>query len=226
MLALVRLPDLGHRRPAELSGGQQQRVALARALVVRPRLLLLDEPLSNLDTHLRHEMRDLIRALHLDTGITTLVVTHDQQDAVVLADRIALMLDGRVRQHDSPDQFYRRPADEAVARFFGGLNFVPGQSGGGVFHSALGALRLPDGAHSGPGRLTFRPESVQIGGAGENTLTARLVERQFQGTTTRLRLAVAGLMIEAHVGPDQAAGLTPGSDLAVTLPAQALWVLQ
>jgi len=225
MLALVQLPDLGHRRPSELSGGQQQRVALARALILRPDVLLLDEPLSNLDAHLRIEMRDLIRSLQRDLGITTIFVTHDQEEAVVLADRVALILDGALRQYATAEQFYKRPADAAVARFFGGRNFVPGTSGGGVFHSALGPLHLPGDAPLGPGTLTFRPESIRIGAGAENTVIARVLDRIFLGTQTRLRLMAGGAEIEAVLSPDLVEGLEVGSQVPVTLPRQALWVL-
>lgn len=225
MLALVQLPDLGRRRPLDLSGGQQQRVALARALIVQPRVLLLDEPLSNLDAHLRSEMRDLIRTLQRDMGITTIFVTHDQQEAVVLADRVALILDGALRQYTPADQFYERPANEAVARFFGSQNFVSGVADNGVFHSALGPLRLPGDARNGPGKLTFRPERVHVGAAAENTLTARVVDRTYLGTQTRLRLAVGDTLIEAVLGPDLVDGLQAGTDIEINLPRQSLWVL-
>jgi ABC-type Fe3+/spermidine/putrescine transport system ATPase subunit len=226
MLALVQLPDLGRRRPSELSGGQQQRVALARALIVRPNVLLLDEPLSNLDAHLRFEMRDLIRALQREMGITTIFVTHDQEEAVVLADRVALILDGSLRQYAPADVFYKRPADEAVARFFGGHNFIPGTANDGTFHSPLGPLRLPDDARTGPGKLTFRPESVRIGAALENTLTTRVLDRIYLGTQTRLRLASGDTVIEAVLSPDLVEGLQPGDDLQINLPRQSLWVLE
>jgi ABC-type Fe3+/spermidine/putrescine transport system ATPase subunit len=226
MLALVQLPDLGRRRPSELSGGQQQRVALARALIVRPDVLLLDEPLSNLDAHLRFEMRDLIRALQKDLGITTIFVTHDQEEAVVLADRVALILNGALRQYAPADEFYKRPADEEVARFFGGHNFVPGVAEGGLFRSALGALALPVGTRQGPGKLTFRPESVRVGAGPENILTARVVDRLYLGTQTRLRLAVGDVAIEAVLSPDQVEGLAVGSEVTITLPRQSLWVLE
>ena len=226
MLALVQLPDLGARRPSELSGGQQQRVSLARALIVRPKVLLLDEPLSNLDANLRLEMRDLIRSLQRDLGITTIFVTHDQEEAVVLADRVALMLDGTLRQYSRAEAFYNRPADEAVARFFGGRNFVPGKSQGGVFLSALGPLHLAEGARTGAGKLTFRPESVRIGASGENTMSARLIERVYLGTQTRLRLLVKGVILEAVLSPDQVEGVEVGSEVMITLPRQTLWVLE
>ena len=226
MLARVKLPDLGRRRPSELSGGQQQRVALARALIVRPKVLLLDEPLSNLDANLRFEMRDLIRSLQKEMGITTIFVTHDQEEAVVMADRIALLLDGRLRQDNRADQFYKRPADQAVARFFGGQNFVPGNAKGGVFTSALGVLRLPVDARTGPGTLTFRPESVKIGIGAENALTATIVDRIYLGTQTRLRLVVNDVAIEAVSSPDLVEGLGVGQSIPITLPQQSLWVLE
>jgi ABC-type Fe3+/spermidine/putrescine transport system ATPase subunit len=225
LLALVQLPDLGARRPSELSGGQQQRVALARALILRPKVLLLDEPLSNLDAHLRDEMRNLIRTLQRQLAITTILVTHDQEEAVVLADRIALILDGQLRQFAPADIFYKRPADAAVARFFGGRNFVPGTSVEGMFQSALGPLHLPADARPGPGTLTFRPEAVRLGQSGENCLTARVLERTFLGTQTRLRLTAAGVPFEAVLSPDVAEGLAIGAEVPVTLPRNTLWVM-
>ena len=225
MLAQVQLPDLGRRRPSELSGGQQQRVALARALIVRPRVLLLDEPLSNLDAHLRFEMRDLIRALQRDMGITTIFVTHDQEEAVVLADRVALILNGRLRQHGPADVFYKRPADEEVARFFGGRNFFAGSSDAGMFHCALGALQLPEGARNGPGKITFRPESVKIGAAAENTLAARILDRTYLGTQTRLRLTTGGVSVDAVLSPDLVEGLEVGAEISINLPRHTLWVM-
>ena len=210
MLALVKLPDLGDRKPSALSGGQQQRVALARALIVQPNVLLLDEPLSNLDAHLRFEMRDLIRSLQQELGITTIFVTHDQEEAVVLADRVALILDGRMKQYDLPDMFYKRPVDEATARFFGGHNFVPGASDGARFESALGPMRLPEGAKTGAGKLTFRPENVRIGAAPDNTLTVTIDDVIYLGTQTRLKLRVGEIALEAMVNPNEIEGYGAG----------------
>jgi ABC-type Fe3+/spermidine/putrescine transport system ATPase subunit len=224
MLAKVRLDGLADRRPTALSGGQQQRAALARALVLQPKVLLLDEPLSNLDPGLRDEMRTLIRTLQQDTGITTLVVTHDQAEAVALADRIALLLDGRLAQHGPPEDFYRRPASLAVARFFGGVNFLPGRSEGGLFHSPLGPLTLPAGAPPGNRVLTFRPEALRLG-SGPNSRSAQVEAITFLGTQTRVVLAVSGVLLQALVAPDQAAALTPGSQVTVSLPTEALWLL-
>jgi ABC-type Fe3+/spermidine/putrescine transport system ATPase subunit len=225
MLERVRLPGVGGRRPSELSGGQRQRVALARALVVRPRVLLLDEPLSNLDAHLRTEMRDLIRGLQRDLGMTMLVVTHDQEEAVVLADRVALLLDGRLRQVGAPEDFYARPADRDVAVFFGGRNFLPGRADGAAFDCALGRLVLAEAARAGPGLLTIRPEAVRLGPAPVNAFEAEVAERTFHGTETRLRLRIGTELLDAAVPPDLARGIAPGARMTVHLPPETLWVM-
>ncbi|MDE0529912.1 MAG: ABC transporter ATP-binding protein [Albidovulum sp.] len=227
MLDLVKLPDLGNRRPSELSGGQQQRVALARALIVEPDVLLLDEPLSNLDAHLRFEMRDLIRGLQQELGITTIFVTHDQEEAVVLADKVALILDGRLKQYAGAEEFYNRPVDEATARFFGGQNFVAGSSDGSRFESALGSLDLPEGAASGKGKLTFRPENVRIGDSASatNRMTASLAEKLFMGTQTRLKLRIGGELIDAIANPNEVAEFSKGDEIEISLPPSSLWVL-
>lgn len=225
MLDLVKLPDLGDRKPSALSGGQQQRVALARALIVQPNVLLLDEPLSNLDAHLRFEMRDLIRSLQQEMGITTIFVTHDQEEAVVLADRVALILDGQMKQYEEPDVFYKRPVDEATARFFGGHNFIEGTSDSVRFNSALGPLILPQGAASGTGKLTFRPENVRIGAGAENTLTARIDDIIYLGTQTRIKLRVGETEVEAVVNPNEIETYTKGDDLTIHLPSSTLWVI-
>ena len=147
MLGLVRLPGVEDRRPGELSGGQEQRVSLARALVTNPDVLLLDEPLSQLDANLRVEMRDLIRSIQRELGLTTIFVTHDQEEAVMLADQIALMQNGRLLQVDAPASFYERPESVDVARFFGARNFLPGRVVDGRFASSLGTFELATRAH-------------------------------------------------------------------------------
>lgn len=224
MLARVRLDGLGQRRPAQLSGGQQQRAALARALVLQPKLLLLDEPLSSLDAGLRDEMRDLIRSLQRETGITTLIVTHDQAEAVALSDRIALLLEGRLAQHANPQDFYRRPATEAVARFFGGVNFLVGRVKGAQFLGPFGALALADTAANGPATLTIRPEAILLG-PGPNALTATVQDCCFLGTQSRVTLDLSGTILQALASPEAVRTLTPGDKIGVTLPPDALWVL-
>jgi putative spermidine/putrescine transport system ATP-binding protein len=165
MLRLVKLEDFADRLPRSLSGGQQQRVALARALVIHPRLLLLDEPLSNLDAALRQDMAREIRILQRDRGITTLVVTHDQAEAMAMADRMVVMRDGRVEQIGRQEDLYMRPATPFVAGFIGRSNILRGRLDGAASlstdagdHIALaGRYR-----HDGPGCLAVRPESIRL----------------------------------------------------------------
>ena len=228
MLDLVKLPDLGSRRPSELSGGQQQRVALARALIVQPNVLLLDEPLSNLDAHLRFEMRDLIRKLQQDMGITTIFVTHDQEEAVVLADKVALILDGRLKQYDEPSAFYSRPVDEATALFFGGQNFINGHVEGDVFDSSIGKLRLPELAENGPGTLTIRPENIRVGSvdAERNTVNAMLVDKIYLGTQTRLKCRVGDTFLQVIANPNDVLQHEVGQDITLFFPEKSIWVLR
>jgi ABC-type Fe3+/spermidine/putrescine transport system ATPase subunit len=226
MLDLVKLPDLGARKPSELSGGQQQRVALARALIVQPKVLLLDEPLSNLDAHLRFEMRDLIRNLQQEMGITTIFVTHDQEEAVVLADKVALILDGKLKQYDRASMFYKRPVDESTARFFGGQNFIVGRASNGVFEASFGSLRLPAEAANGPGKLTFRPENIRLAQPQDtNTITAAVAEKFYLGTQTRLQLTIGDEQIYMVCNPNDVEALSAGDTVSITLAPEALWML-
>ena len=226
MLDLVKLPDLGSRRPSELSGGQQQRVALARALIVQPNVLLLDEPLSNLDAHLRFEMRDLIRNLQQDMGITTIFVTHDQEEAVVLADKVALILDGRLKQYDISSAFYSRPVDKATALFFGGQNFIDGHVENDVFDSTLGRMRLPAKSHNGRGTLTIRPENIRIGSVdNQNSVVASVTHKIYMGTQTRLQCKVGDSLLEVIANPNDVHEYDVGQNITLHLPSNALWVL-
>jgi putative spermidine/putrescine transport system ATP-binding protein len=168
MLRLVKLEAFAARLPGQLSGGQQQRVALARALAIHPRVLLLDEPLSNLDAALRQEMAREIRILQQRGGITTIMVTHDQTEAMALADRLVVMHDGRVQQIGTPEQVHTTPANPFVARFMGGSNIVAGRLDGSRF-------LLPDGtaitlanryAGAGEATLAVRPDSVRLAAPG------------------------------------------------------------
>ncbi len=180
-LRLVRLDGLAERRPAQLSGGQQQRVALARALVVNPGVFLLDEPLSNLDARLRAEVRVEIRALQQRLGLTTLFVTHDQEEALTMADRMVVMDRGRVRQIGTPQALYERPANLFVAGFLGRCN---------IFHGAVeapgrfraGALALPCEPGEGRRALVVRPERIAIG--AEGSLPGRVAMVTYLGGLT------------------------------------------
>jgi putative spermidine/putrescine transport system ATP-binding protein len=166
-LRLVRLGHLAERLPRQLSGGQQQRVALARALAIRPDVLLLDEPLSNLDAKLREEVRVEIRELQRQLGLTTVMVTHDQEEALTVADRLVVMSEGEVRQIGTQRDLYERPADRFVAGFVGRSTFLDGDVGGDGAFATPGGLRLrcEPGAVRGPASLALRPERVALGAA-------------------------------------------------------------
>jgi len=190
-------------------------------------VLLLDEPLSNLDAHLRFEMRDLIRNLQQDMGITTIFVTHDQEEAVVLADKVALILDGKLKQYDESSAFYSRPVDKATALFFGGQNFVEGQVEGGVFESALGKMQLPAGCKNGSGTLTIRPENIRIvdSADGRNSVVASLTEKIYMGTQTRLLCQIGDKQLEVIANPNDVLEHKVGQDISLHFPENALWVL-
>jgi iron(III) transport system ATP-binding protein len=188
MLDVVQMGHLAKRYPAELSGGQQQRVALARAIVIKPSVLLLDEPLSNLDANLREEMRFEIRRLHDEFRITTVYVTHDQAEAMVTSDRIAVMNQGRIEQVDAPHALYNRPKTRFVAGFIGRTNFIDGTVNGAEvvfdrFAVPLAALEGPTPA----GTVTFsvRPQSIRLSRAradgGTISVEATIAERAYLG---------------------------------------------
>lgn len=201
-LASVQLAGFEDRWPDQLSGGQRQRVALARALVIRPRMLLLDEPLSNLEPGLRVELRQMIAQLHEQSKTTTVFVTHDQEEAVAVANRIALLLDGKIRQIGTSRDFYERPADEDVARFFGGVNFIPGVKQGRVVHTNLGPLTIsPDHWPDGRVLLTIRPEGIEIGANGYNNLTAKICSYSYRGKMARCETAIDDVELQVSTPP-------------------------
>ncbi|MFT4618831.1 MAG: ABC-type Fe3+/spermidine/putrescine transport system ATPase subunit [Sulfitobacter sp.] len=226
MLELVKLPGLGERRPKELSGGQQQRIALARALIVKPNLLLLDEPLSNLDAHLRFEMRDLIREIQQEMGITTLFVTHDQEEAAVLSDKIALILHGKLQQYDAPMSFYDAPTSREIADFFGGVNFLPGSKTDGRFTCDLGTFAAPRGITSGNGIATIRPEDIRIADSdGENVVTGTVASHVYVGTHSRLKVQVGNYLIHVITDADVIKTYGDGAQIRLQFPSHKIWVL-
>lgn len=223
MLERVQLTGMENRLPSSLSGGQQQRVALARALIVAPKVLLMDEPLSSLDAALREDMRELINTLQREFRITTIVVTHDREEAFTLGDRIALLLDGRIHQLGDPRTLYRTPVDERAARFFGGRNFIQGNSDGRTFFCAAGNFQLPQGAPTGQRLLTIRPEDIRLEQGPSNNIVASVAECSDLGAITRLRLEVNGLSLECH---SHAEGkFYRGMTVSITLPRERLWLL-
>ena len=210
MLRAVRMEEYAARKPNQLSGGQQQRVALARALAIGPGCLLLDEPLSNLDAKLRHEMRREIKRLVRDMGITSIYVTHDQKEALSMADRCAVLRAGRVEQVGSPRELYERPANRFVADFLGAANLLPGTLQNGAPGEAL--VRTASGDWRGrtaPAGLTpgdaaavsIRPEAIRRsapGGHGPNVFSARVADWVYLGDMAELWLALPdGMLLKA-----------------------------
>ena len=194
VLATVGLSDLARRRPAQLSGGQRQRVALARAIVKRPRLLLLDEPLSALDRKVRAEMQLELKRLQHEVGITFVVVTHDQEEAMSMADRIAVMGSGMVQQVDSPIDLYQRPTTRFVADFIGTSNQFAGTAvEGGVLVNGAVLPGHPSGAQvSGAAVLMVRPEDTRLVDAGAALISGTVLDTQFYGGVSTVAVAVAG----------------------------------
>jgi putative spermidine/putrescine transport system ATP-binding protein len=191
-LELVGLGDKGERFAHQLSGGQQQRVALARALVTRPRVLLLDEPLSALDAKVRTQLRDQIRIIQLELGITTLFVTHDQEEALAVADRVAVMNSGRIEQLGTPEDLYSRPVTPFVADFVGSSNRIPGQISGGRVEVLGGTLPLLDPSeHDGRVTVSVRPEDLIIGAEGADGIAATVVSSSFLGSSRRTTVTTA-----------------------------------
>ncbi|MHB1835578.1 MAG: ABC transporter ATP-binding protein [Solirubrobacteraceae bacterium] len=228
LLDLVGLADTGTRYPHQLSGGQQQRVAIARALAIEPTVLLLDEPLSALDARVRIQLRAEIRAIQRRLGITTLFVTHDQSEALSLADRVGVMRDGRLEQIDTPENIYRHPATEFVAEFVGAMNRVPGRVADRGEVVVLGqrvALIAPD--RYAPGTAVdamLRPEAVQVvadaGGPGE------VQERTFLGSAVRLRIALDGGQEIQVESSSHSADLPLGARVGLTVVAGRVAVVE
>jgi iron(III) transport system ATP-binding protein len=178
VLELVGLVDRANSAPRDLSGGERQRVALARALAPRPTLMLLDEPFSSLDAELRLRLRAEVTGVLRRAGSTTLWVTHDQEEALALADRIVLLRDGRVVQTATPTQLYWEPVDRWTARFLGDLNIVPGESRAGSVATAIGSFALPNGSAPGT-HVGLRPESITLEPSAD--APAEVVSREFRG---------------------------------------------
>lgn len=213
LLGLVGLAGLGHRMPTELSGGEQQRVALARSLALQPSCLLLDEPFSNLDEKLRARMRREIRALLKQQGVAAIWVTHNQQEALALADRIAVMADGKIQQLGTPEQLYNQPCNVFVAQFLGRTNILSGQATGWSAETRLGHIPLT-AEHKGEVLLSLRPESIllkamKVSESGEyDTVVGEIVDREYFGYMQHLVVKVNG--VELHVHADLREKKTPG----------------
>ncbi|MEU9967560.1 ABC transporter ATP-binding protein [Streptomyces malaysiensis] len=226
LLELVGLGDKGERFPHQLSGGQQQRVALARALALRPRVLLLDEPLSALDAKVRLTLREEIRRLQRELGITTLFVTHDQEEALSMADRVAVMRAGRLEQCAPPSELYGRPATAFVAEFVGTMSRIPGHLDGTTVE-VLGQRLPADGEVPATPEVDVlvRPEAVHVAAEGQGD--ARVVATAFLGATTRLTVRMAdGVEIKADLSTHEAAALATGTAVRVSLPGRPVLVAE
>ena len=225
MLDLVGLSTQADRYAHQMSGGQQQRVALARALAIQPQVLLLDEPLSALDAKVRVQLRDEIRRIQLEVGATTLFVTHDQEEALAVADRVGVMRSGRLQQLATPGEVYSRPSTPFVAEFVGLTNRMDGDAAGGVarVHGADVPL-LPGSPTSGPVTVLVRPEQVQLRAAA--TGGAEVVTASFLGSTGRVQLRTPqGGLVTAQVSTAELAHLRAGDRVDVAVqPVPALAV--
>ncbi len=241
MLALVRLEGLAGRRTAQLSGGQQQRVALARALANHPKVLLLDEPLSALDFKLRKEMQLELKRLQRETGITFVFVTHDQEEAITMSDRLAVMSAGKVQQVGAPHEIYEAPVNRFVADFIGESNFMVARiveaASGSLLCSLEGGqqLRVPgEGAQGEKVTLALRPEKVGLtpaarDGRDNGAFVGTVREQIYQGTTTAYHIALAGggrLVARDANREDGTAAFARGDMVSVALPVAALRVLR
>jgi putative spermidine/putrescine transport system ATP-binding protein len=227
LLEMVGLSAQAAQFPHQLSGGQQQRVALARALAIEPRVLLLDEPLSALDAKVRLQLREQIRTLQQRLGTTTLFVTHDQEEALSMADRVGVMRAGRLEQVAAPDELYDRPATAFVAEFVGTMNRLPGSlNGDGTAVSVLGST-VPvqaGGPSSGPVTVLVRPENLTVAPAeGGNGI---VFLRTFLGATSRITVLLSGdLQVLVDVPSTHAAAMTPGASVAVGVPSDPVLVV-
>ena len=233
MLTLVHLEAHIDKYPYQLSGGQQQRIALARALAINPRVLLLDEPLSALDAKIRVELRLEIRRIQQTMGITTIYVTHDQEEALLISDRVVVMSQGCMEQVGTPANIYNFPASEFVAQFVGQLNMLPVTQVDLEKHTCLLAGQKikfehsPERKISDSPRLAIRPEELQIGtGEGRNALKGRVESVLFLGAVVRLRIDVGGILLSADFFNERTRTLPrSGDDVVVSFPEYSCWLV-
>ena len=231
MLELVKLPDIGLRKPKQLSGGQQQRVALARALISNPRILLLDEPLSNLDAHLRDEMRDLIVTIQQKLKVTTIFVTHDQEEAVLLADKIALIFDGELQNFTSPKNYYEKPKNIKAAKFFGGVNFINAKKDNDNLSTNIGTVHYKGENYTDLNEdniITIRPENIKLSknnDFNDNSFKGLIKSVIFSGTHTRYKIIVNDLELECSLQSVGLQDIKTDDTIYVHLPSDKIWAM-
>jgi putative spermidine/putrescine transport system ATP-binding protein len=229
LLDMVGLTDQARKYPHQMSGGQQQRVALARALAIEPRVLLLDEPLSALDAKVRLQLREQIRLLQQRLGTTTLFVTHDQEEALSIADRVGVMKDGKLEQVAEPSQLYDQPATAFVAEFVGTMNRIPGELQGSHDVSALGAVVAVHGGTasglSGDVDVLVRPEGLEI--AVQSGGNGIVTHKTFLGSVTRVSVLLSGdVTVKVDQPSTVAAAMSPGTSVQVSLPGMPVLVAE
>jgi spermidine/putrescine transport system ATP-binding protein len=235
-MTLVQIENLGGRRPSQLSGGQKQRVALARAIVNEPKVLLLDEPLAALDVKLRKQLQLELRGLQHRLGITFLYVTHDQEEALVLSDRIAVMNNGKIEQLDNARDLYERPRTRFASQFLGSCNLIEATvqdktGSGAVVQTAIGTLRVCATPRRDRFTLAIRPEKVQLLNgqlsSSENVIGATIEQLIYAGSETHYELRAGGQSLRAELmnNGNNTSAFAPGRAVSVYLPPEALIIL-
>ena len=202
MMELVELTGYEKHYPRELSGGQKQRVALARALAVEPKVLLLDEPFSNLDARLRENMRSFVRKLQKKLGITTILVTHDKEEAFLLSDKIIVVLDGEIEQIGTPQELYLYPVNMKVASFLGKKNYIPGTISNQQFHCCLGSFQVNE-MDDGDYIAMIRPEEIKLTLLDQGRNKAKVTDVRFAGDKIYYTIDMKGITLESAMNPDQ-----------------------
>ncbi len=231
MLELIQMRDFSRRYPNQLSGGQQQRLALARSLAIRPKVLLLDEPLSALDAKIRLELRQEIRRIQRQLGITTIYVTHDQEEAFSLSDRVVVMSRGLIQQVDTPIQIYNHPASDFVAEFVGHINLLPvevAQAKEGLVRLGSQLIRAGQFEHLNgrPVRLAVRPEELKSGFAeGANNLTGKIESVTYLGAIVRVHVDVDGHLVSLEMFNERSLNIPAvGQPYQINFPVEACWL--
>lgn len=228
ILDVVQLQDFRHRFPAQLSGGQMQRVAIARTLITNPSVLMMDEPLANLDTKLRGEMRRFIRELQQRLGITTIFVTHDQIEAMELADRVAVIFDGNLAQYDAPDALYKRPNSIEIADFMGATNVFEASISGKTATAVFGALTLQDTVPDGQAQLMLRGEAIDLHldeiTDEPNILQGKITAREFFGANITYSVECGGETIQVIEQSRRMVEID--QPVWLTIPPERIWIIQ